>query len=469
MNLIHCTADITVWRSPADITVRDHCSYVIAVTERSKKTALGGREENPATKNVWRNRDEQCIERDVSFFDLVLSSLCGLQDVQKMSLFPHASGLGMRSRKLFQTITLLMGCAVSPALSHAQRLDVTLPEDPAAVIAVVGKSNVLLGDLLPQVDARIADVQEQSGQEIPAEQLRDARLNLVRGLLGKTIQTKMMRESFLLEQVGVENADKREEADAKLSGRARHMFHEAELPELKKQYGTENLRDLDNILRKKGSSLLARQRDFIDQMLGHLYIRGNVNRKPDVSLSEIITEYEAEKEKYFRPERARWEQLTVLKSNFPNEAAALAAIQEMSREAVFGGSMQAVARARSQEPFASKGGVHDWTSKGSLASEELDIQIFSLPLNKISGVIQEQQGYHIVRVLAREEADYIPRSELQDELRSKIRERKIEESQRLALDRMREKIPVWTLFPDDVPGSKPLPVSIARRYNPANR
>ena len=72
------------------------------------------------------------------------------------------------------------------------------------------------------------------GQEIPAEQLRDARLNLVRGLLGKTIQTKMMRESFLLEQVGVENADKREEADAKLSGRARHMFHEAELPELKK-------------------------------------------------------------------------------------------------------------------------------------------------------------------------------------------------------------------------------------------
>ena len=99
----------------------------------------------------------------------------------------------------------------------------------------------------------------------------------------------------------------------------------------------------------------------------------------------------------------------------------------------------------------------------------MDIQIFSLPLNKISGVIQEQQGYHIVRVLAREEADYIPRSELQDELRSKIRERKIEESQRLALDRMREKIPVWTLFPDDVPGSKPLPVSIARRYNPANR
>ena len=110
----------------------------------------------------------------------------------------------MRSRKLFHTIILFTGCAISPLLSHAQRLEVTLPEDPAAVIAVVGKSNILLGDLLPQADARIADVEEQSGQTISAEQRRDARLSLVKGLLGKTIQTKMMRESFLLEQVGSE-------------------------------------------------------------------------------------------------------------------------------------------------------------------------------------------------------------------------------------------------------------------------
>ena len=123
-----------------------------------------------------------------------------------------------------------------------------------------------------------------------------------------------MRESFLLDQVGTQNAAKRDEADEKLSGRARGMFYEAELPELKKQYGTENLRELDEILRKKGSSLLVRQRNFVDQMLGHLYLRGSVEREPKVSLAEIVLEYETEKENHFRPERARWEQLTVLKS-----------------------------------------------------------------------------------------------------------------------------------------------------------
>ena len=122
-----------------------------------------------------------------------------------------------------------------------------------------------------------------------------------------------------------------------------------------------------------------------------------------------------------------------------------------------------------RKAFASKGGVHDWTSRGSLASEQLDSQIFTLPLNKISGVIQDKLGFHIIRVLEREPAGYTPRSELQDELRSKIRERKIVESQRVALNRMRKKIPVWTLFPDDIPDSKPLPVSIARRNTPANR
>ena len=91
----------------------------------------------------------------IAFFALVLFHLCGLQATQKTSLFPLASGLGMRSRKLFHTIVMFMGCAISAALSHAQRLEVTLPEDPAAVIAVVGRSNILLGDLLPQTDASV--------------------------------------------------------------------------------------------------------------------------------------------------------------------------------------------------------------------------------------------------------------------------------------------------------------------------
>jgi parvulin-like peptidyl-prolyl isomerase len=342
-----------------------------------------------------------------------------------------------------------------------------LPEDPAAVIGYVGRTPILMGDVMPKVEARIQEVVAKTKQEIPEDQLHFARVNLTRGMLVQTIQNKMMREAFLLDQVGTQAADKREEADEKLTARARQMFFESEIPELKEQYKVDDLTQLDEELRKKNSSLAARQREFIDAMLGHLYIRSKVDREPAVSLAEIMEYYRAHIKEYERPTRARWEQLSVIFSRFPSRQAAHEAIWEMGREAYFGGSMQSVARARSQEPFASKGGVHDWTTKGSLASESLDQQIFSIPLDAMSEVIEDSQGYHIVRVLERQEAGVIPVSEVQDEIRTAIRQEKIASAQRLVMETMQVKIPVWSLFPDDLPGAQPLPASIASRYSPA--
>jgi hypothetical protein len=281
--------------------------------------------------------------------------------------------------------------------------------------------------------------------------------------LAQAIQNKMMRESFLLDQVGSEAADKHQEADAKLTSRARQMFFENEVPELKKQYKVEDLTLLDNELRKKGSSLAARRRDFVDAMLGHLYIRSKVEREPKVSIAEITEYFESNTAEFERPTRARWEQMSVLLANFDSRQAAHQAIWDMGREAYFGGNMQAVAREKSQEPFAGKGGLHDWTTKGSLASEKIDRQVFSIPLNAMSEIIEDNTGFHIVRVLEREEAGIIPLSEVQDEIRAKIRQEKIAQSQRKVMEDMQVRIPVWTLFPDDTPRSKPLPQSIARR------
>ncbi len=136
----------------------------------------------------------------------------------------------------------------------------------------------------------------------------------------------------------------------------------------------------------------------------------------------------------------------------------------MGREAYFGGNMQAVARDKSEEPFAAKGGLHDWTPQGSLASDALDQQIFSIPLNQMSEIIDDGTGMHIIRVLERTPAGLVSLSEVQDDIRAKIRQEKILTSQAKVMEQMRERIPVWSLFPDDVPGAKPLPEKLARRH-----
>ncbi|MFK8113869.1 MAG: peptidylprolyl isomerase [Rubripirellula sp.] len=343
---------------------------------------------------------------------------------------------------------------------------IQLPDDPAAVIAMVGNTPILLCDLMPKVEAKIKKVLASNPQKVPEDQLHVARVNLIRGHLAQAIQNKMMRESFLIDQVGTEAADKRREADARLSSRARQMFFESELPQLKEQYEVEDLGELDKRLHEKGSSIAARQRDFMDAMLGHLYIRSKVNREPNVSISEIKEYYEVNKKEFERPSRARWEQLSVLHSNFTSKEDAQKAIWEMGREAYFGGNVQAVAKAKSQEPFASSGGLHAWTTKGALASDKLNDQIFSIPLNELSEIIEDADGLHIVRVLEREEAGITPLSKVQDEIRSTIRQGKITESQKAVMETMQDRIPVWSLFPQDTPGAKAMPTRSARRPSP---
>ncbi len=351
-----------------------------------------------------------------------------------------------------------VACCQAPSQAEFERaLATELPTDPAAVIAVVGQSKILMGDVKPKVDARIRSVVEKSPQQVPKDQIKFARVNLTRGFLAQAIQTKMMRESFLLSQVGTQAAEKRKEASEMMASRARQMFIDSEVPELLKRYQVNDMTELDEKLRAEGTSLPARQRDFTDAMLGHLYIREKVNKDPNVSLAEIVQFYNAHQSDYQHKSQARWEQLTVLFRNFPSRQAAEEEIKAMGREAYFGGSMQAVAREKSQEPLGKSGGVHDWTNQGSLASDELDQQIFSLPINEMSEVIADQNGLHIIRVLERKPAGVRPLRDLQDEIRKKIQAQKVAADQRKMLEQMNNLVPVWSLFPEDVPGAKPLP------------
>ena len=333
---------------------------------------------------------------------------------------------------------------------------IPLPTDPATVMAVVGQGRVLLGELKPRVDAQLSRMLSQASGEVPEDELHYVKLRMTRSLLVQTIQSRMLREAFLLEQVGTAAADKRREAEATMAAKARQMFYETELPGLMKKAKVDSKAELDDLLRKEGSSLAFRQREFMDQMLGSLYIRSKVNKDPSVSLSEIVRYYQEHQSEYEHKARARWEQLTVMFSNHPTRDAAMKAITEMGREALYGGNMQAVAKAKSEEPFASSGGLHDWTNQGSLVSTTLDQQIFSLPTGKMSEIIEDTDAYHIIRVLEREDAGVTPVGELQDDISDILRQQKIRADQENVMVEVRQRVPVWSFYPDDFPEAKPL-------------
>lgn len=336
-------------------------------------------------------------------------------------------------------------------------LTIQLPEDPATVIAVVGESQILYGDLKPRVDARIQQVLDQTQQEVPEEQIKFARINLTRGLLAQTVSTKRLREKFILDQVGTQDAEKRKEASDLMASRARQLFFESEVPTMMEKLKASTRIELDDKLRAEGSSLQARQRNFMDLMLGHMYMRSAVEKQPKVTIAEIASYYKDHNEEYQHKAQARWEQLSVYYDRFPSKEAAQQAINAMAREAYFGGNLQAVAKSKSQEPLASSGGLHEWTSQGSLASDAMDKQIFSIPLNKMSDLIYDDIGIHVIRVLERKSAGVTPIAELQEKIKTTIQNEKVRVQQEKVMKDVVDSVPVWTLFPEDVPGSKPLP------------
>ena len=140
-------------------------------------------------------------------------------------------------------------------------------------------------------------------------------------------------------------------------------------------------------------------------------------------------------------------------ARFPDKAEAYRAIAEMGNQVLGGKDFAEVARTGSHGSTAPNGGLRDWTTRGSLVSQVLDEAIFTLPPGALSPILEDEQGFHIVRVLEREEAHRIPFLEAQVEIRDKIRQQREAEQEQKYLARLWKNTPVWTVFDDAAPYS----------------
>ena len=128
----------------------------------------------------------------------------------------------------------------------------------------------------------------------------------------------------------------------------------------------------------------------------------------------------------------------------------------MGDEVLHGAAFAAVAKRSSNGATAANGGRYDWTTKGSLASEKLDLAIFSLPVAHLSRKIEDDRGFHIVRVVERVPAGRLPFSEVQNEIREQIVKQRQETARKEYGETLRNGIYVWTIFDEET-------ISVANR------
>jgi parvulin-like peptidyl-prolyl isomerase len=124
-----------------------------------------------------------------------------------------------------------------------------------------------------------------------------------------------------------------------------------------------------------------------------------------------------------------------------------------------------VAKARSHGPTRFQGGLYESTTQGSLVSKLIDEAIFGLPVGSMSQILEDQQGFHIVRVIERVDAGCKPFIEAQTEIRQKLRDEDIERQKKEFVAKMKARTPVWTIF--DPPAGAPASTTGAGGNDPA--
>ena len=318
-----------------------------------------------------------------------------------------------------------------------------LDVDGARVIARVGSEVIQEFEVKSYVD----EIVEANAARIPPKQLAAVREKLTRDRLNHLVEVKLC----------LVDAQRKIPTDAypKIVESVSDEFEAKEVRKKLKDLKLGTRGDLEAKFREHGSSLEREKQTFIEQQIAFGWIAQQTKTKHEATHEDMLAYYLEHIEDYSFPAQARWEELRVRTSNYPTREAARQALAQMGDAVLRGANFAEVARKSSQGPTAANGGQYDWTSEGSMAWEMLDQAIFGLPVGRLSQILDDGRTptISIVRVIERKEAGRTPFTDVQTEIKDKLANAHTEKDKQKLRDylaKLREDIPVWTIY-DDVP------------------
>lgn len=335
----------------------------------------------------------------------------------------------------------------------------TAPEQlkSGELVAVVGDSHILAGDMAIFVDPIIEKNRDRIKGKAAEEKLR---LQLTRQVLKQYVSIKAMYQEFFRDMVGTAPPKEIDDMKKQVVTRANKIFYEKQVPVLLKRHKVHDVASLQQKLAESSSSLEVVRKSFVEQVLSGEFENKYVPREFEVDRNELLEYYRDHSSEWNIPARAKWRQVSILFSEHDRQSA-LQIINGLFEEIRLGGLPFEAAAKQSSEGFtAEQGGVYDWTRKGSLKSTVLDTAIFRYELRKLSPILEDELGFHIIEVLERENASKRSFVEAQPEIRKILSDQKREKAKEKLRAKVLKRTPVWSLWPedlkDDIPGVRPL-------------
>ncbi len=340
---------------------------------------------------------------------------------------PTDSPVGTRSLEGDKQI----GGLTTPGFEDANKTQLPETFEPGRVLALVGGDPIFVADILFEVNQII----QKYAPTAPESFRKQQRPALIKRLLPNFIDSRLLYVSTVQGLPEQADLDKiLEQADAE--------FDEKALDKMMEQMNVKSPTEFDAHLRSMGSSLRQLRRNWSKEQLVRFFLSQQLKVDTEVSHQEMLDYYREHESDYILKPRAKWEQVMVRFDKFPTRQEAHNAIVDMGNKIVYGAKLDAVAKQNSHGYLADEGGQHDWTSKGALVLKEIDKAIFETPIGTLSDIIESRDGYHILRVTARDEQTKKSFLDAQIEIKEKLADEKRNAAFQKHLANLKKEIPV---------------------------
>lgn len=315
--------------------------------------------------------------------------------------------------------------------------------DNATIVARINGEAILAGELLDVVHERFAENEDRLPKD--AEQLEQLRQQLMRAMLPGLLDTKMIAMQ----------ARKKIPADnlPKVEGELGKEFDKEYLGKMLDQHRLESRAELDQKFKKWGTSLARVRKSHMEGLLARKWMFMQLKLNEEITREEMLNYYRQHAADYEHEAKARWEQLTVRVSSEQPKPVAYAKLAQLGNQLFAGGDFAALARAHSEGSTAQAGGEHDWTTRGSLKSTVIDAALFTLPVGTPSAILEDESGFHIVRVIEREEAGRTAFEDAQPEIRQALREQRFQSHRTEYVAKVKAECQIWTMYDDETRGA----------------
>jgi parvulin-like peptidyl-prolyl isomerase len=204
---------------------------------------------------------------------------------------------------------------------------------------------------------------------------------------------------------------------------------ESAVKEIKKDYAE---KDFQEFLLKGYIDYREWKEELRERLLIKKVISKASAAAPEITLEEIKAYYDSHPDEFYRPAMVRFKQIM---TRTREEA------DNLQKRLVQGGDMAATVAESSTIPASAGSSEPGWFAKGDL-DESIEKAVFSLPVGKVSGVVETPYGFHIFEVLGRKPEGIRSLHEVMKEIETKLRAERLEAFYSEWLKGLRKDIPV---------------------------